>query len=147
MVITVRGNNDILSKKEIKNALVFFGNELLGSRLSNNIYIELKNCDLPQNDMGFCNPLEWDYRPREFEILLNRTMNRKDQYETLAHEMVHVKQYARNEWKIYDGDNYKWQGKKIYMPWSKYKYMPWEIEAKKYEPILLRRYEEFRELI
>ena len=37
---------------------------------------------------------------REFEITLNRSLKGDDLIETICHEMVHVKQYARGQLKI-----------------------------------------------
>jgi hypothetical protein len=143
MEIMVRGKNDAVSRKELKYVLNFFGNILLGPRLGKNVSIDLYNCDLSRHEMGFCNPTYWEYnRPRDFEILLNSNLPKDEQIVTLAHEMVHVKQYARNEWKVYDDDIHRWRGKTIYMPESKYKKMPWEKEARLSEPWLHQFYEQ-----
>ena len=144
MEIMVRGNNAFISKKEQKYVLNFFGNILLGPRLGKNITIELHNCShFNRRNMGYCNPIDWNYNsPRDFEILLNCQMSKEDQIVTLAHEMVHVKQYARNEWKVFDDDIHKWMGKRMYMPESKYKKMPWEKEARLSEPWLKHFYEQ-----
>jgi hypothetical protein len=136
MEIIITGKNKVITKKEIRYALSFFGNILLGKRLAKNIYLELYNCDFDLNDMGFCSPTDWDYRNhRDFEILLNRALAKEEQLATLAHEMVHIKQYARKELKMCKGDYYKWMGKKMYLPSDKFdkKYkdgrLPWETEA------------------
>lgn len=94
---------------------------------------------------GFCIPTDWDYRNhREFEIQLNKNLSKKSQIETLAHEMVHVKQFARSEYKMLERDIHKWKGKKIYLPLHKYKKkyrdLPWEKEAFLSEPWLVEFY-------
>lgn len=68
-------------------------------------------------------------RPREFVIRLDSRVSRRRMLITLAHEMVHVKQYARAE--LYHGTRkpqFRWQGQ-----WFKestdYWDSPWEVEA------------------
>jgi hypothetical protein len=68
--------------------------------------------------------------PRDFSIEVDHTQGLRTMLETVAHEMVHVKQYARNEmtdWIIED-KFYKWKGD--FVPEStNYWDLPWEIEA------------------
>jgi hypothetical protein len=54
--------------------------------------------------MGFCQELDTN---REFELEIDRKLTLRKMLETVAHEMVHVKQYARRELR----HNYKWCGK------------------------------------
>lgn len=61
---------------------------------------------------------------REFEIEINRTLRLRRLLETVAHEMVHVKQYARHEMK----EPRVWKGK-ILDKSIEYWDLPWEIEA------------------
>ena len=61
--------------------------------------------------------------------------------ETIAHEMVHVKQYARGE--LYQGirvNKYRWQGK--WVGNMDYWDEPWEIEAHGREAGLFIRWAE-----
>ena len=68
--------------------------------------------------------------PRDFSIEVDHTQGLRTMLETVAHEMVHFKQYARNEmtdWIIED-KFYKWKGD--FVPEStNYWDLPWEIEA------------------
>ena len=52
--------------------------------------------------MGYC--LELDDN-RTFEIEIDRTLTLRKMLETLAHEIVHVKQYVRNELGINDNND------------------------------------------
>jgi hypothetical protein len=146
MEVSVRGKNGILSKKEIRYIVRFFGNIILGKRLADNIYVEIQSQPMTWIEMGFCSPFDYERNPREFLIELNNSHPRNAQIETLAHEMVHVKQMARNEWKIYTDEIHSWMGKKMHLPESKYqkKYfkLPWEKEAFLSEPWLCRFYEQ-----
>ena len=59
---------------------------------------------------------------------------------SLAHEMVHVKQFVRKELTILNG-NYcaKWKGVNFSED-SDYEEMPWELEADKYELELSKKF-------
>ena len=59
---------------------------------------------------------------RQFEIEISRNLSLKDFVTALCHEMVHVKQFARNEWMIRSSGNY----------WDS----PWEKEAYRMESTL-----------
>tara|TARA_B110000503_G_scaffold134602_1_gene213864 strand:- start:2227 stop:2694 length:468 start_codon:yes stop_codon:yes gene_type:complete len=68
-------------------------------------------------------------RPREFDIDVSRSLRLKPLLCTIAHEMVHVKQFARGE--LYQSSvtaKHRWQGKWIDKNPS-YWDLPWEIEA------------------
>lgn len=70
-------------------------------------------------------------RPREFTIRIDSSQSLQDMLETVAHEMVHVKQYAKGELKDYSRqtDVCKWKGKKVDCIKTHYYDCPWEIEA------------------
>jgi hypothetical protein len=84
--------------------------------------IEVKLCT-PKGAMGYC--LELDNN-RQFEIELDRTLSQRKLLETLAHEMVHVKQYARRELHPVTDT---WCGKTYNPDKVSYWDLPWEIEA------------------
>ena len=73
--------------------------------------------------MGYC--LELDDN-RTFEIEIDRTLTLRKMLETLAHEIVHVKQYARRE--LHPSTD-KWMGKTYNPKKVSYWDLPWEIEA------------------
>jgi len=77
----------------------------------------------PKGAMGYC--LELDDN-RTFEIEVDRNMRLRKLLETIAHEMVHVKQYARRELHpVHD----TWCGKTYNPKKVSYWDLPWEIEA------------------
>lgn len=145
MEITVKGKNDKLYPKEVKNALEFFGWMLLGSRLAKNVYVDVVFESMEKNFCGFCEPVDFGYRNhRFFEITVNSRQSKAMQLRTLAHEMVHVMQFARNQFKILDDENtYKWRGKVMRMKREKYFSMPWEKEAHISEDYLLDYYKKY----
>ena len=68
-------------------------------------------------------------RPRTFDIEIRKGMPLRKTLETLAHEMVHVKQYARGE--LYESSMkgmHRWHGKWIEKD-PDYWDCPWEGEA------------------
>jgi hypothetical protein len=82
-------------------------------------------------------------KPREFLIELDTSMKWSfDQILTwLAHEMVHVKQFVRNELCDYETGSVQWKSKR-YVRSPKYDDQPWEREAYRLEGKL---YDEFAE--
>lgn len=131
MKTSVRGKNNILTKKEVRYMLNFFGQILLGKRLSKNLYVEVHFVELPEDTLGLCNPIEDGKRhPREFEIYVDPSLSKKKQITTIAHEMVHIMQFARGEFKILEQrDIYRWMGQKVVYSRKQYRNMPWEVEA------------------
>lgn len=65
------------------------------------------------------------YLPRDFIIELNRCQSKDEMLKTIAHEMVHVKQYIYKE--LNDEQNL-WHGVRISdnIPYDQ---QPWELEA------------------
>jgi len=99
----------------------------------NNLDISVHLKDLKGTAYGYCLALTEDGeradRPRTFEIEVHKNMRLRKLLETVAHEMVHVKQYARSE--LYQGvriAKHRWQGKWMSNNLS-YWDTPWEIEA------------------
>lgn len=131
MNISIRGSAESLTKKEMKYILNFFAEILLGKRLSKNIDLNvIVSGSLPTSIWGLCLPTDYERKlPREFEIFLSPTLSKKKIIKTIAHEMVHIKQFARGEFKVYDQGKYRWMGKQMNMTEKQYKKMPWEIEA------------------
>lgn len=93
---------------------------------------------------GYCMPIDDDAydRPRSFELEINSGVKLRRLLETVAHEMVHVKQFARGE--LYQGirvNKHRWQGE-----WLEdnidYWDLPWEIEAHGREAGLFIRWAE-----
>ena len=94
----------------------------------------------PKGAMGYC--LEGDSN-REFEIELDCTQKLRPLLETLAHEMVHVKQFARRE--LHPSTD-TWYGKTYNPKKISYWDLPWEIEAHGREIGLFIRYCETNKL-
>jgi hypothetical protein len=97
--------------------------------------IEIKIRDFGKDDTyGYAMPLDDHSGPRFFELEINKKARLRRLLETVAHEMVHVKQYARGELfeSIGKHGKHRWQGewlsdssKHVTEYWDQ----PWEIEA------------------
>lgn len=79
---------------------------------------------MPKNEdaIGWCNMLDTN---REFEIEVSKDLSLRDFVTTICHEMVHVKQYARNEM---TDTGMRWKSKRVPEK-TKYYDLPWEKEA------------------
>ena len=86
--------------------------------------------------MGFCQELDTN---REFELEIDRKLTLRKMLETVAHEMVHVKQYARRE---LHPSKHTWCGKTYNPEKVSYWDLPWEIEAHGREAGLFIRWAE-----
>lgn len=81
--------------------------------------------------------------PKKLTMLIDSDLKNQKLFETLAHEMIHVKQFARGQIKFYtsrNGKRYaKWHGKTHRK--TDYYDCPWEIEAFSKERILANKLE------
>jgi len=134
------------SQKKHVRAMTEFCIKKLMPRMKD-LYIHVKLVKL-EDAYGYClsNDEQWHDRPRTFEIELQKGMKLRRLLEVLAHELVHVKQYARGE--LYVGARnakHRWQGK-----WMSdnlnYWDSPWEIEAHGREAGLFIQYCEANDL-
>lgn len=143
MIIDLFGKPQKISSKEVRYAAKFFAECLMGARLSDNLDLMITFAKTKTAD-GFCFPVDdGRHGPRCFEIEVNRDMARRKALRVLAHEMVHVKQYARKELRQLDLNVASWNGKvrKVTGDYLQYLFLPWEIEAYGTENALLTAYE------
>ena len=126
MDITVKGIKENKTQR-MKDASVFYCNLIMDRRIVKNLILDIEVVD-DYEFLGHCLPDDVGKNPRYFTIILKR--NGDNLYRTLAHEIVHLKQYAKNELSI-DDDGIYWYDQ----PWKpkgkqhKYFDSPWELEA------------------
>ena len=153
MQINVTGTKTKALADELKRAAEFFADLLMDPRMVRNIQLDIevsKNLDV----QGECIDEDGIRNPRWFTIGL-KNQKSMEMIKTLAHEMVHVKQHAKNE--LQGGVmvatrgglkmHSKWMGE-IWKPKRKehpYYDSPWEVEAYGKEVGLVQRYVEFVE--
>jgi hypothetical protein len=131
-------------KNIIKFAADFYANALMSPRIVKNLNITINIVDglnKKQRFLGLAGPKDTaDERyPREFVIDLDRQKKLKSILQVLAHEMTHVKQYAKGELKYHDRNNLVTFNKEKYTD-DDYWMSPWEIEACGYEICLYQKF-------
>ena len=133
MLLNISGSTKS-TRKLVEFATWHYAEKLMGKRLMSDreIHIKLKR-DLFKKT-GCEGTAIWDddnRRPREFTIELDSTVSLRNMLITLAHEMVHVKQWAKDE--MYEYTNMmgmiRFKGEKMHLDDIDYWDYPWEIEA------------------
>jgi len=145
MVITVKGGT-ASQKKHVPSVVNFCVQKLMPRMTNLDITVRLK--DLKGEAYGYCLAVDGDRpdRPREFDIEIEKNMPLRKVLETICHEMVHVKQYARGE--LYESTvqgKHRWQGQWLNKD-PNYWDQPWEIEAHGREAGLFIRWAEANDL-
>ena len=132
MLLHIKGSNKAF-RKLVEHATWFYAEKLMGKRLISGleITINLKKNLLEEENEGNAIWEDDGYRPKEFTIELDSGVKIRNLLITLAHEMVHVKQWARNE--MYEYLNtmgmVRFKGEKVHLKETEYWDYPWEIEA------------------
>ena len=93
-----------------------------------------RTLDKKEGAVGFCGMID---NNRHFEIEIDKKMGINELVTTICHEMVHVKQYARNEMtdECVQYGAATWKGRKV-NPKTTYYDLPWEKEAYKMQDSL-----------
>ena len=137
-ITTIYDEKISLELQQIFNkAINFYSNYLFSNQLKKHLCICIE-FNSTMKDYGYCEVLEYThYKPRMFLIVLKKKKSISSMLTTLAHEMVHVKQYAYCE---LSENHYMWEGK----DYSKKSYfqLPWEQQAMMLEHFLYRLYKE-----
>jgi len=128
MEINVTGFANKQSKRFITEAVMFYMKRLVKRHLLKGFIINVsirKNVD--QGNEGYCEIIDWNAhnKPREFLIVVKKCESLRKTLMTIAHECVHVKQFAIGE---LSENQSSWRGKHIKDD-IEYWESPWEIEA------------------
>jgi hypothetical protein len=132
MLLHIKGSNKKV-RKVVEQAAWYYAEKLMGKRLlrSLEITINLKKNLLDKD--GHEGTAIWEddnIRPKEFTISLDSTCTIRNILITLAHEMVHVKQWAKGEMYEYaEQDMVRFNKTKFNLADINYWDYPWEIEA------------------
>ncbi len=73
------------------------------------------------------------------KVLIDVSLSKAKQQLVLAHEMIHVKQYAKRELILLNKQQVIWKGRKHYYQQANLQKAPWEREAYKNDNLLARR--------
>lgn len=120
-------------------AITFFRQHLFKSnkRLDSVIVVNLRFQKIG-DAWGICDHHDVGIKPREFTILINSGLTDvKDIITTVAHEMVHVWQYATGKLRDYEAPVHRYENY-LYDADMLYRDMPWEIEARQLEKVLYK---------
>lgn len=129
--VTVKGGS-LRQRKRVESVVDFCIQKLMPRM--NGLEVTVKLVNIKSDAYGYCSSdpeggAERLDRPREFELEIHKKLPMRKLLQTVAHEMVHVKQYARGE--LYEGSRiakHRWQGKWVSNNID-YWDTPWEIEA------------------
>ena len=132
MIIHINGSNKTV-RKLVERAAWFYAEKLMGKRLMSGLDITIKLKKNMLNKTGFEGTAIWEdsgYRSREFTIEHDPGVKIRNLLITLAHEMVHIKQWAKDEMYEYMEPNMvRFKGEKLHLKEINYWDYPWEIEA------------------
>ena len=145
MEIMFPGSVPLKTREKIADASYFYARELMHWRMVENLKIDVEVSNR-FDYQGECINEDDTKRSRYFTIKLRNKRSDLHILHTLAHEMVHVKQHAKNELKkcfVFDGnDNIKLQSYWRDEAWNPsagedpYFDCPWEKEAYELEDTL-----------
>lgn len=145
----VRGRSSVISKKEMQYAADFWTNILLGPKLNKNVmvYIKLDNIFKDSYNIGYCAPRDHDRSNgcREFDVVIEKDLScREKTLRVLAHELEHVRQFARGELRNDHFRLYYWKPSQAYFLDTDINHarMPWEKQAQRSEHWLMKFYDE-----
>ena len=127
----------------ISDAFHFFATTLLHRRTFDVLDLSVVVKDLG-HAYGFCSWEDNNIKPREFTIELSRDLSGIELVKTIAHEMVHLKQYVKGELKerFKPAHVHVWHGDIIDVGNDNFYTVPWEVEARDMEQELFLLFED-----
>lgn len=131
-------------RKEYLLATEYFAEILFTPQMRRNLSVRISFSKVIK-EMGLTIVDDDRIPPREFTLKIRAGLSHTETLKTIAHEMIHVKQYAYNE---LNEEMTVWQGERINGESIKYADQPWEIEAYGIGDILYREFvKEYKEVI
>lgn len=145
MKVNVRGPHPIISKKEFRFAARFMLRHMLDEEVHETLHLTIVNTDMTKT--GYL-ALTQGKSPKKYLIKMDPNLGRPKTLRTLAHELVHVKQFVNQELGmnqlVRKGNPHTYWNGELYdeTEISQWDY-PWEIEANGREEGLYQRYVDF----
>ena len=130
LIVNVTGGNKT-QRDLVEDACFFFIKYLMPKVRKIEIDVVLKK--ITGDAVGYC--LQTD-TIRDYEIEIDKSLSIKDIVLTLAHEMVHVKQYVNKEMAL---EGWRWKNAMVKMD-TPYIELPWEKEAYKLQAKVAKAY-------
>lgn len=156
MQVYVYGCSSAKREMYLTLASEFYASILLHPNMSRNIKIGIE-IDKKLPHQGQVSAISSAKNPRSFLITIRGKATDADMFQTLAHEMVHVKQMAKNELRIGQAvsSGYTlpvdtiWKGVPYKFKKNEHPYYdsPWEIESMGREESLFLRWKAFLSMI
>lgn len=115
-----------LSNRQVK-AIHFFANRLLSPQMRRHVGIRVViRRTMPVLGITIIDDYNESGLPRMFTIEMDGKQDNEEKLRTLAHEMVHIKQYCKKE---LNEEMSIWKGQEVDSDNIDYDDQPWEIEA------------------
>ena len=128
MLVNIVGGNKTI--RSLTQSLVDYCADKLN--LNDAIILDIEFSNKLYKEDGLLGEIDFDdnnHRPKEFRMTVDKTVSKRRMLETIAHEMVHVKQYAKGELvDLSRCGSTKWQNEVINKD-TNYWDLPWEVEA------------------
>lgn len=133
MKLQIYGKPQKVKLELCKAAVRFYCRQLMSVQLLRNITIRLIFVDKTKLCKDFEAECCWDddnIKPRVFVVKIDNNLPKKKMLTALSHEMVHVKQFAKQELQYRCREpRCKWRGEPIDDDSIPYRELPWEQEA------------------
>lgn len=143
MRIYITGEASCLTKKQIRHAAKFYCRELLKESTYKKVRLFIVMEDfllMNSGNYAAIGPMDDTTRPKEYELEIDPELNEETFLMSLAHEMVHLKQYIKDELRTYArSTETRWNGEKFPATLD-YWEEPWEHEAHTLEKELYFKY-------
>ena len=149
MKIRIHGQNKNVTRKETRYATVWMLRQLMPKKVWSRLKIHMffrNEVRAGDDELAIATTVPASSAPilRSFIVEMDNSLSRERQLRTLAHELVHVKQYALGEMRDimrnYKLEFVRFNDDMIDVNRIKYKNQPWEIEANRKEYGIYRRY-------
>ena len=148
MIINITGGTKEL--RELSESLInYCANMMFSKKLNDSIVLDLEFTKKLYKEDGILGELDFDdsnHRPREFTMTVDCSVSKRRIMETIAHEMVHVKQYAKGELVDLERCGSTTWHKQVVDSKTNYWDLPWEVEAHGKEMGLFIRWAEHHNL-
>lgn len=144
MKVYITGKAEKITNREIREAVFFYLRQLLGESMSKKITLDVvieKDLLKTYEMYASISPLEAEPRPKHYEMEIDGKLSKKQFLVSLAHEMIHLKQFAKDQMKDLESKQMtRWMGEYYNEEQIDYWARPWEKEAHEMESLL---YESF----
>ena len=139
MLLEIKGFNR-KQKKIVAAAALYFIEKLIHSRARNKLEVTIIRKKLWAD--GFCQYEDSNIHPRSFILEISNKLDGEELIKTVAHELVHVKQYVKNELRerYKPNHHHMWHQELIIVNDDNFYDVPWEIEARELEDVLYKQF-------